>query len=316
MDLTIGRSKEGKSRTEFARKVRSCCEMLAGAEPRSMSTEDVRAFPWHQVSVEQAEDFRRAIYARYGPQTTRNDMVSAVRRVVAQCYKAGLMSALRHDLLLDALYTLAPGPSSKRRRLSSLEIADLLAACETLGTPTERARNSAIVALFWTSGMRVGELVNIRVDDWDRTGNTILLRDTKNGRNHVVFVHPGTSGYLERWLGFRGPGQGALFCPTRGSEKRALSPCGIRYILRKRADAAGVAPFGCHDFRRTFATCMLERHDAFLVSSLMNHKKPQSTMVYDLRGDEAKIAAVAGLYLPSLGTTASGNETARRRSAA
>ena len=52
--------------------------------------------------------------------------------------------------------------------------------------------------------MRVGELVGIAMSDWDRDGHTILLRDTKNGRNHQVLLHPGVEEYLVRWVAHRG----------------------------------------------------------------------------------------------------------------
>lgn len=304
VERTLRRSKEGRTRREFARKLRICCEILTGADMGTLSADDVYAYPWHQLTVQQADDFRRDVYRRYAPQSSRNDQVSAVRRVLTQCYQAGLVSALRHDQLLETLYTLAPGPSTKRRRLAPAEIESLLAACESSAHPATGARDSAIIALFRTSGIRVSELVGLRLEDWDRSAGTILLRETKNGRTHLVLLHAGATAYLERWLAHRGSAPGALFCPSRGAAPRALHTTTVRNMLHRRAAAAGVAPFGCHDFRRTFATDLLESHDSFLVSALMNHKKVQSTAVYDLRGDRERLAAVETLALPALPTQA------------
>lgn len=161
------------------------------------------------------------------------------------------------------------------------------------------ARNTAIVALFRTSGIRVGELTRIQLEDWDRDADTIILHETKNGSPHLVYLHPDAVPYLERWLTHRGDAPGALFCSILGTRTRDMTPQGIRYIMRTRAAIAGIKPFGCHDFRRTFATELLRTNDIALVGKLLNHRKPQSTMRYDLADEDAARAAVGQLELPS-----------------
>lgn len=298
VDRAANRHREGSSRNHFLGQVRVACERLQGLEPRTLSADDVRAYPWHQLDPDRAREFREDIYRRFRRQTTRNDQVSVVRRVMRQCYTAGLISALRLERVLEELYTVAPGPSSKRRRLSQSEINDLLAACERVGTPAAAARNTAIVALLRTSGIRIGELSQTLLEDWDRDAGTILLPQTKNGRAHLVYLHPDAVPYLERWLSHRGEAPGALFCPLTGADQRPLTTATLRWMIASRAAAAGVAPFGCHDFRRTFATELLRTHDVALVGKLLNHTKVQSTLCYDLAGEDDQRAAVAQLDLP------------------
>lgn len=303
VDRAAHRHRPGRSRDDFLRQVRVACERLQDLEPRTLSPEDVRAYPWHHLDPDAAREYREAIYRRFRYQTSRNDAVSIVRRVIRQCYKAGLISAMRLDLVLDELYTVAPGPSSKRRRLSQGEINDLLAACERVGAPKAIARNTAIVALLRTSGMRIGELARIMLVDWDRDGHTIMLRETKNGRDHLVYLHPDAVPYLDRWLAVRGPEPGALFTPLTGTDMRSLTGETLRYMLRTRTVAAGLAPFGCHDFRRTFATELLRTHDVALVGKLLNHNKTQSTLRYDLADEDEQRQAVTCIGLPTLPTS-------------
>lgn len=300
VDLAINRCKKGAGRYEFARKVRVTCEMLSHAEPRTMTSDDVRAYPWHQLTVEAAAEFREQVYARYTSQGSRNDPISVVRRVLRQCYQQGLMSALRTDRLLEELYTVAPGPSRMRRRLTAPEILALMTTCTEIGLPRRRARNCAIIALFRTSGLRVSELVRIDLADWDRLANSIWLLDTKNGADHLLHLHPQAVPYLELWLTERGTAPGPLFTKLPYDEPTRLTTHSVRYMLRATAKAAGVQPFGSHDFRRTFATDLLETHDAVLVSKLMNHRKVQSTMRYDVREDLARLEAVTSLGFPAL----------------
>lgn len=301
VERALARSKEGATRTAFRSKLGRCVQILTGEAGGRGVDEDVHAYPWHQLGADAAADFRQAVYRRYKPQSTRNDMVCAVRRMVDECYRAGLISALRRDLVMEQLYTISVGESARRRRLSTQEIAALLGACDRIGGARAAARNTAIVALLYTSGMRSIELVNIELADWDRDDQSVLLRDTKNGRPHRILLHPAVLPYLERWAEHRGTAAGALFTALNRDDTTPLTTFSIRYMLAKRAQAGGVAPFGCHDFRRTFATDLLENNDAFLVSRLLNHTKIESTTRYDLRGESAKRDAIATLHLPRMG---------------
>ena len=296
VERVIARQKEGKPRQRFM-------YQLSGAHRRLVALgtgagTDAYTYPWHQLTPELAAEYRRDVYAYYPRQSSRNDAVSVVRRIVAHCHRAGLMSALRRDELLDELYTVAPGPSTRRRRITDHELGALLNACERLADPKAVARDSAMIAVLRTSGMRVGELVKLDLADWDRVEGTLLLRDTKNGLDHTVFLHAATVGYLTRWVAMRREAPGALFTPMNGA-LRHLHPYTVRQRLQAVREDAGVRNFSPHDFRRTFATELLRGHDPALVGKLLNHTKLSSTLIYDLAPEEDQRAAVAGLHLPT-----------------
>ncbi|TQL60071.1 tyrosine-type recombinase/integrase [Oryzihumus leptocrescens] len=300
VDRVLARQKAGRSRANFRYKLAGAHARLAGMPGRSVTGTDPHSFPWHHLDADAAAEYRREVYRAYPKQSSRNDAVSVVRRVVTQCHRVGLISALRRDELLEELYTVAPGPSTKRRRLAPSEVAALLAACEDQPTPKGAARDTAIVALLRTTGMRVGELAGLDLADWERADQTMCLRDTKNGRDHLVFLHPDAVPYLDRWLGIRGHAPGALFTPLPGHGLRHLNPNYIQQRIQLHARTVGIPPFGCHDFRRTFATELLRSHDVALVGKLLNHTKLSSTLIYDLADEDEQRAAVASLDLPSV----------------
>lgn len=299
----IARQKEGDSRYNFVYKLRVACARLQGVDRRGVSVEDLHAYPWHQLDADAAEDYRRDIYRQYSRQSTRNDHVSVVRRIVTECHRVGLISALRRDEVLEQLYTVAPGASIRRRRLTPKDIELLLAACEDQAHPKAAARDTAMIAVLRTTGMRSIELARLAVEDWDPDGATLLLRKTKNGRDHLVFVHPDAVAYLARWAAVRGTAPGALFTPLPGTSHRHLDAQYVHQRIQLHARSAGVAPFGSHDFRRTFATELLRHHDPALVGKLLNHTKLTSTLIYDLAGEDEQRAAVARIELPSAPTT-------------
>lgn len=277
--------------------LRRMCAHLAGIDGAHATWDDVLSYPWHHLTPDQAADYRRHIYRQYQMQTTRNDYVCRLRSVVRACYAARLISPLRRDLIMDELRTIAPGRSTKTRRLSHVEFTALMEACAQQGTEAARARNSAIAALFRTTGMRSCELVRLTLADWDRAERTILLRDTKNGTHHTVFVHPSAEAFLVRWVGLRGSAPGALFHRLRGAAGQHITTSSLREMMKTRREAAGLPHFGCHDFRRTFATELLRTHDHSLVSKLMNHRKLSSTLVYDLADDDLQRSAVESFDL-------------------
>jgi integrase len=299
----LDRSKEGKARADFGSLLRRSYEMIAGLEPGSTSGAAVYSYPWHLLDEEGAEEFRRTVYRRYPIQSTRNDYICAVRRVVDECHRKRLISPLRRQILFEALYTLAPGRSRRRRRLSHDETRALLLAGQAHPVPARAARDTAMVAVIRSTGMRGCELAGIDLGDWDRADASIWLRDRKNGRDLLVFLPPVVLPYLDRWLLLRGDEPGPLFRRLDGQDiNRPLTAFGIRCILKTVATSAGVTWMGSHDYRRTFATEMLERHDPVLVSDLLGHEKVDSTRTYDQRGDDALRAAVAEVPLPELGS--------------
>lgn len=194
---------------------------------------------------------------------------------------------------------MAPGRSNAGRALTEDEVEKVMRACASTGTAAARARNTAMVAVFRASGARVSEVVKLELADWDVAQATLTLRETKNGQDHTVFLHPVAAELLAEWAEIRGQWPGPLFSNLNHARvPEALHTSSVRDLLRRRAIAAGVAPFGTHDFRRTFASDMLMRYDAAVVSRLLNHNKLDSTLVYDRRGDDLQRAAVATVDLP------------------
>lgn len=283
----------------FKGRIRQALERLTDSERGTRTWADVLAFAWHHLTVEDAAEYRRAVHRQYTKVTTRNDAISVLRRIVTECQRCGFISSQRRDHLLDELPTVAPGPSTRRRRLSPDDIACLLRAAAANPNPVAAARDSAIIAVFATTGIRSCELVGLDSSDWDEDGRTLLLQKTKNGRSHLVFVHPVAVAYLRHWLDLRPGGAGALFTPVVGHSTRHLHPKTVAEILDRITVRSGVRHFGSHDFRRTVATTLLRSHDASLVSKILNHKKLSSTLIYDLASDDEMRNAIATLGLPT-----------------
>jgi site-specific recombinase XerD len=93
-----------------------------------------------------------------------------------------------------------------------------------------------------------------------------------------------------------------MFCPIHKTGvlmKSRFSPQGLALVVKKRATEAGIQDVSCHDFRRTFATTMLNKGaDIAIVQKLLGHASLTTTALYDKRGETAKLQAAQLLSMP------------------
>jgi integron integrase len=169
-----------------------------------------------------------------------------------------------------------------------------------------------MVALLYGAGLRLLECLHLRVKDVDFERNEIVVREGKGGRDRRTML-PATvrtplAGHLERvrrqheadlacgagWvepphaLGRKYPNAGRAWgwqwvFPETGQRRRHhLHESALRRGVRNAVLRAGIAkPAGCHTFRHSFATHLLEDgYDIRTVQELLGHRDVRTTMVY------------------------------------
>lgn len=194
--------------------------------------------------------------------------------------------------------------SQRGRMITSGELGALLQACEVDPTPAG-ARDAAMIALAWSTGARRDEiagleLVNFTPDD-SNEGAELVIKG-KGDKVRIAYIYNGALIALLDWLAIRGQAPGPIFVRINKGNKlsaQRLSGESMRMILDKRILTAGVKPLTWHDFRRSFASNLLdEGTDLVTVQKLMGHSNPTTTSNYDRRGDEVKRKAVKKLFVP------------------
>jgi integrase/recombinase XerD len=145
-----------------------------------------------------------------------------------------------------------------------------------------RATTHLAILLMTATGIRVGELVNIRIGDVSLVDGAIRIRG-KGNRERTVFLSNGAlAGAIETHVAAR-PATARpddhLFMNTRGAP---LSSQALRQRLRKIAEAASierrVTP---HMFRHTAATLLIEEGvDIRFVQRLLGHASISTTEIY------------------------------------
>jgi integrase/recombinase XerC len=145
-------------------------------------------------------------------------------------------------------------------------------------------RDVAIIELLYATGIRVGELCGLDVDDADRERRVVRVFGKGRKERSVPYGRPAEDA-LARWLdsgrprlavNVSGP---ALFLGARG---RRIDQRAVRSLVHARlADVPGAPDLGPHGLRHTAATHLLEGGaDLRTVQELLGHASLATTQIY------------------------------------
>ncbi len=159
-------------------------------------------------------------------------------------------------------------------------------------------RNRAIILLLLHTGMRIGELLKVKMADIILSENKILLPlGEKNLHGRIVYYSSAAEQALKRWLAIRKPDSDYLFYGNRGGE---LSYVIAWTIMKKAVQKAGLEHRGysLHSLRHTFATNMLNAGLRLeVLQKLLGHLTLDITLQYarlsDISREEEYFKAMA-----------------------
>lgn len=144
-------------------------------------------------------------------------------------------------------------------------------------------RDWAMLELLYASGIRIGELVGLDVDDVDFDRRTLSVVGKGNKQRVVPFGQPADVA-LRRWLTYgrrelAAPDTGpALFVGARG---RRVDPRSVRRMVNDVTEALGLERLSPHALRHTAATHVLEGGaDLRSVQELLGHATLATTQIY------------------------------------
>jgi integrase/recombinase XerD len=244
-----------KTRHDYVRDVRTFSAFL-GCAPDTATVEEVRRFQLHQtetgVGAPSINSAVSALRFLFGVTLERPDLVRRLT-VVRQPRKLPLvLSVAEAALLLEA----APGPKYK-----------------------------AALATAYGAGLRVAEVVALKVGDVDSSRMMLRVEQGKGRKDRYAMLSPQLLALLRAWWregrrrGVMLP-QGWLF-PGR-DPVNPLTTRQLRRAVHAAAEAAGinkrVTP---HTLRHSFATHLLEQDiDIRVIQVLLGHAKLDTTALY------------------------------------
>ena len=190
------------------------------------------------------------------------------------------------------------------RHLTAEEIQALLDAPDPTGR--RGIRDRAMLHLCYAGGLRVSELINLRLDDLKFEPQANVLVNGKGRRQRCLPLWKKTTAALRAWLAVRGTMPvPELFVSARGE---SLTRSGFEYILRKHIRTAKqhckslttkrVSP---HVLRHSCALTILQAtKDLRKVSLWLGHAHLQTTEVYTRVDPSVKLEAMESVLPPKL----------------
>ena len=253
-----------------------------GALLKSIRTERNRVLAWArefgnrplgQITRTEIEAWRREKMARCRPATINRDL-SRLRRMFSLAVEWELLE----ESPMAGIRFLREN-NARTRYLSLEECQRLIASCMA---PHIRA----MVSVALHSGMRLGEILNLRWYDLDFSSGFILVRDSKNGESRHV------------------PMDATLFALFRayphrlGTDLVFSSPAGghivdVRTGFLNSCKRAGLIDLHFHDLRHKFASqFVMSGGDLYILKEILGHKSITMTQRYAHLSPTYKIKAI------------------------
>ena len=174
---------------------------------------------------------------------------------------------------------------SPARRIKKVKVPSIIKETytdeelEIMRDNVETVRDLALIDILASTGMRVGELVKLNIEDINFTERECIVLG-KGNTERVVYFDARTKIHLKNYLENRKDNNKALFISLKAPYTR-LSIGGIELRLRKIGEQLGIKKVHPHKFRRTLATIAIDKGMPIeQVQKLLGHEKIDTTLQY------------------------------------
>lgn len=187
-------------------------------------------------------------------------------------------------IVSNNVFSLLNGPKKEKklpRYFEYNELESLFEVCDLSNALGQRDR--LILEMLYATGVRVGELVSIKVSDINFSSRTILILG-KGNKERIVpygdYCEEILKLYLkDGYLSLNNQNSPYLFLNARGGK---LTERGVRYLLeeiiKKTSVQKNISP---HMIRHSFATHLLNQGcDLMTVQKLLGHESIKATQIY------------------------------------
>jgi integrase/recombinase XerD len=144
----------------------------------------------------------------------------------------------------------------------------------------------AIILTLGYSGLRVGELCALDVEDVDFSEGVINVRSGKGDKGRIALIEEKTVKALKDYLDARKAVSGPLFLSTH---RQRINERNVQRMIKKYAKKANITKkVTPHVLRHTFATTLLKQGaDIRIIQQLLGHASVATTQIYTHLDDRA-----------------------------
>ncbi len=186
---------------------------------------------------------------------------------------------------------------NKRLRILSFKEAEIL--LNEIKNVSQQTHDICLVS--FQTGMRMGEIFNLKWQDIDRVHGVMHIRNPKNNETRQAYITPKLSGMLKGLEVNKTTVADFVFVSRNGKKINQLS-----FTFNRAVDRLGLNEgvtdrqnkFVPHSLRHTFASWLAMQGETLLtIKELMGHKDIETTMRYAHLIPDQKRAAVMKLAL-------------------
>jgi len=222
-----------------------------GKEPKEVSKKDVKEF------LEKLDDSGKS---------------GGTIHIYLNSLKFFFEDVLRRNMQIDIRYSRRP--EKLPRVLTKEEVKRLIGKISNW-------KHRLMIELLYGSGLRVSELINIKVKDLNIEKNFGFVRQGKGNRDRMFILPKIVKEKIKNLIEIEKiEGEDNLFLSNKKEKYNVRT---IQEIVKKSAKLAGLdyREIHCHTLRHSFATHLIENnYSVSEVQSLLGHKSPETTMVY------------------------------------
>jgi integrase len=268
---------------------------LAADDPvQEVGMNQVYQFGWPTVTNDKVLALKNKLIEVYSKATAAQTL-SAVKGVMGACFDLGMIDG-DHLMRIDRIDGVSVKSDPKVGRYVKPWEMDKLKAVTVQDKTAAGVRDLAIIGLMWHQGIRVSEVCNLDLEDYNQRTGEVLIRHGKGDEPRRNQVHNGAKVAMDDWLERRGEAPGPLFLPIDREgkvifRKKHLSRWAITKMLEKRQGQAGVEHFSPHDLRRTATTELIEVGGIRKAQKVLGHADISTTARYDRSGQDEALRA-------------------------
>ncbi|WP_196890107.1 site-specific tyrosine recombinase/integron integrase [Aureivirga sp. CE67] len=223
-------------------------------------------------------------YHQYQPKEITSEMIRSYLRYliqekeISESYQNIVINAIKfyYEKVLGGKQTTYFIERPRKSRslpevLSETEIIKLLKGIQNL-------KHKAIVSLLYSTGMRLGELLSLRIKDVDFEKNRIHIKNAKGKKDRYVPLSKRVKIVIKIYLDNYFPEQ-YVFEGVKGG---VYSSTSVQKLVKRYAKNAGIEKnVTPHKLRHSFATHLLEKGVAIrYIQHILGHESSKTTEIY------------------------------------
>lgn len=146
-------------------------------------------------------------------------------------------------------------------------------------TSIENLKHKTIITFLYASGLRISELMNLRISDVDIPRMLIRVEQSKGKKDRYVSLSANMVRLLDKYYKKYEPVHYVFNGPNAGTP---YSDSSVRQILKEACKNAGIKKHvSPHTMRHSYATHLIENGvNLRYVQEMLGHSKPETTMIY------------------------------------